>query len=77
VSNNNETRTARADNTLAFYVREQLGETYNPDSKDENLVDLLTDLMHFAASDNIDFELCFRMAKTNFEAEQEGAVYGL
>ncbi len=77
MTNNNETRSARADNTLTFYVRKQLNETYNPDSKDENLTDLLTDLMHFATFDNIDFELCFRMAKTNFEAEQEEAVHGL
>ncbi len=71
MSNNNENRVTRADTTLAFYVREQLGETFNPDSKDENLVDLLTDLMHFAASDNIDFELNSRMAKNNFETERQ------
>ena len=76
--NNNETRTARADNTLVFYVHEQLNETYNPDSKDENLVDLLTDLMHFAASDNIDFSASVRMATNHFEEEQkEGADDGI
>ncbi len=77
MTNSNETRAGRADNTLAFYVREQLGETYNPDSKDENLVDLLTDLMHFADSDKIDFDLSLKMAKTNFEAEQEEVAHGI
>ena len=69
--NNNETRAVRADDTLAFYVRQLLNETYNRNSKDENLVDLLTDLMHFAASDDIDFELNLRMAMNNFAAEQQ------
>jgi hypothetical protein len=77
VKNNNETRTDRADNTLAFYVRQQLNETYNPSSKDENLVDLLTDLMHFSGSDNIDFDSSLKMAKTNFEAEQEEVDHGI
>ena len=76
--NSNETRVIRADNAMEFYVRQQLNETYNPDSKDENLVDLLTDLMHFAASDNIDFESSLRMATNNFEEEQkEGSDHGI
>ena len=76
--NSNESRAARAENTLAFYVRKQLGETYNPDSKDENLVDLLTDLMHFATSDGIDFEASVRMAINHFQEEQnEGTNHEL
>jgi hypothetical protein len=59
---------------MAFYVRSQLGETYNPDSRDENLIDMLTDLMHFATSDDIDFESSLRMAKINFEAEQNEEI---
>ena len=72
--NNNAARIARADNSMTFYVRSQLGETYHPDSKDENLIDLLTDLMHFAASDDIDFESSLRMANANFEAEQNEEI---
>jgi len=70
VTNNNESRVTRADNSMEFYVSEQLGEKYRPDSKDENLIDLLADLMHFADSKDIDFETSLRMAKVNFEAEQ-------
>ena len=75
--NSNETRSARADNAMEFCVRQQLNETYNPSSKDENLVDLLTDLMHFAASDNIDFESSVRMATNHFEEEQKEVAHGI
>ena len=71
---NNAARITRADNSMAFYVRSQLGETYNPDSKDENLIDLLTDLMHFATADDIDFDSNLRMAKANFDAEQNEEI---
>ena len=75
--NNNETRVIRADNAMEFYVRQQLNEIYNPASKDENLIDLITDLMHFAASDNIDFSASVRMATNHFEAEQEEVAHGI
>jgi len=68
---NNQSRSARVDKTLEFYVRKQLGESYNPDGMEEDLVDLLTDTMHFAAAKEIDFESILRMARSNFEAEKD------
>ena len=62
-------RVTRVNDTMAFYVQKQLHETFNPGSLEENLTDMLTDMMHFAASNEIDFVKCLRMAENNYEAE--------
>ena len=67
---NNEIRSNRAGEALRFYVLNFLREAYRPESRDENMVNLLTDLMHFAAAHSIEFETLIRMAKCNFDAEK-------
>ena len=41
------------------------------DSYQESLIDLLADLQHFCAANDIYFHECVRMARGNFEAERE------
>lgn len=65
----NTERATRVNDTMVFYVQKQLHEIFNPGSLEENLTDMLTDMMHFAASNEIDFVKCLRMAENHNEAE--------
>jgi hypothetical protein len=61
----NETRAELAQRALMI----------NPDSQnsspEECLTDLLTNLMHFAQRDVVDFNDCLRLARMHYEAEVE------
>jgi hypothetical protein len=48
-------------------VADSLGEFYEED----NVVDLITDIMHFCEREGIDFYKEFSMARMHFEAEQQ------
>ena len=70
MTSTNSDRAVRATHALAYYVQKQLHEAYNLASREENIIDLLTDLQHLASAENLDFKLCLRLADTNFEAER-------
>jgi len=53
------------------YHRTQAGG--DSDDNRSNLVDLLTDLRHWAHAQHIDFEAALQLAAIHFEAEQEFA----
>ncbi|MDH4187918.1 MAG: hypothetical protein OEV08_13070 [Nitrospira sp.] len=74
----NGTRSERGANTLGFY---RLNEGNMDDGDQTTLTDLLTDLMHVAASsadaedetDRMDFDRALAMARIHFDEEMEGA----
>ena len=59
----NETRINRAVTAL---------EAYSGDDDDlaSNIIDLLTDLMHFCEQQGIEFHGCLLIAEVNFESEK-------
>jgi hypothetical protein len=68
----NRERAARIEQTLDVYLRDRDGGLPVADCTDEDLVDLLTDLRHYAAQGGFDWEAVDRMARLNFEAEAAG-----
>jgi len=43
----------------------------DPEQGQDDVVDLLTDLMHYADHNKMDFEHCLEVASSHFEAEKE------
>lgn len=63
-------RRCRAQAAVDAY-RETLGDTCCPD---ELLIDLLTDLHHWADGSGLDFGLCFEHAQYHYDMEAGGAA---
>jgi hypothetical protein len=62
----NETRVAWADAALRYY-RDTAAST-----EDDKLADLLTDLMHWATANSVDFALALSRAEMNHSFETGG-----
>jgi hypothetical protein len=65
----NSQRALRAKCAVEAYVR--VYDNPEAPSKEESLRDLLTDLRHYAVSEEIHFFWEDEMARTHFEAEEE------
>lgn len=70
VRTENEHRAYRAKQTILFYKVSQLNEAGQMGRED--LVDLLTDLRHFANSQGFDFDADLEMSNAHYIAEQSG-----
>lgn len=57
----NRDRAARLDEILPLY----------PEDQHTNAIDLLADLMHWCATNGVDFEDTLRVARTHFLAERD------
>jgi hypothetical protein len=64
----NEDRAVRAVTALKQYMDEDFDEP-------TNITDLLADLMHFAAQQDIDFDRCLETAEIHFNAEKDDEKY--
>lgn len=62
----NYNRKGRASDTIRWYKLEALGESGQPDD-DEDVIDLLTDLMHLLGAR---FDRRLNMARIHYEAEK-------
>lgn len=58
------TNTDRADRALMAL------EGYDNGSNEEDVIDLVTDLMHYCDLEDVDFETIIEMARFHFEAEK-------
>ncbi len=68
----NSKRIAAAEAALKAYAQYQSGNALvERDSPEETLIDLLTDLQHFAASREVDYEAALRISQSHFAVEQE------
>ena len=68
---NNTCRSARAARALAVYLPSPLpaNEVDQHDERQTALIDLLSDLRHYAASTRLDFSTAIAMSKTHFIAD--------
>ena len=63
----NLNRACNAERTVEYYV----GVSGNTgDSKEEAVIDLLTDLRHFCAGSEVDFDQASRIAEMHYEEEE-------
>lgn len=65
IATQNKTRAKRAASALASV------KAYDPGTRD-GLVDLLTDLMHYAEREGLDFEHAASIATSHYNAEKMG-----
>lgn len=63
----NEERAARAHETLEAHM--ELTGSDNLLVQEENVLDLLTDLRHYCAQQEINFDSALRMSEVHFERE--------
>lgn len=63
-----ENNLARA-KRIGAVMMDYTGEKHDDES---NVVDVLTDILHFCAVHDKDFDDCLRIARDHFEAEVEG-----
>ncbi len=66
----NQQRTDAASEALAAYMQAKgLDGDPCPQSLSETMTDLLTDLRHFAATEEIDFDAAVRMSEYHYDEE--------
>ena len=66
----NEDRALRGETALRAHIND-LGGGQDTEDDETCMIDMLSDVMHFCDSENIDFEKVNRMACSNFEAEKD------
>lgn len=64
----NITRQNRGEESIRYW-KDLAGEDQHVELGDEDVIDLITDALHFASSRSMDVEAILRMAKFNHEAE--------
>jgi len=64
-------RIARIDETIKTYVSERDYTTADFDVEDTDIIDLLTDLLHWSQANAVNLNNCLAMATIHYEEEKE------